>query len=73
MKINLRMTAGAIILAGSALLASPTPASSTVAIDNGFRYRFCCASDTNGDGQAESYCCYSTGCAIGPTGCVRAS
>lgn len=74
MKHRIRLFAGAITLAGAALLASPSPAFSTMAREliDPLGTRFCCSGDTNGDGRADSYCCYPTGCSSGPRGCVRA-
>jgi hypothetical protein len=69
---RLRLMAGIVTLAGGAIVASPTAASSTM-VQNPLRTRFCCGFDSNGDGKAESYCCYDTGCSAGPFGCVRAS
>jgi hypothetical protein len=73
MTTRIRLLAGSVTFAGAALLASATPAYSTMSLDlldlQGTRY--CCGSDTNGDGQADSYCCYRTGCTAGPGGCTR--
>jgi hypothetical protein len=72
---RIRLFAGAVVLAGAALLASPKPAEATMSlpISELLRTRFCCGGDSNGDRRPETYCCFSTGCAVGPTGCVRAS
>ena len=69
---RLRMMAGAIVLMGASLLASPTPASSTM-IPNPLRITYCCGWDGNGDGRPEIFCCFDTGCSAGPRGCVRTS
>ena len=73
MKNRIRLLAGSITLAGAALLALPTPASSTMSWDvlDPLGTRFCCSGDTNGDGNPDSYCCFSTGCVVGPAGCQR--
>jgi hypothetical protein len=71
MNARIRLFAGTITLAGAALLASPSPAYSTMSLDklDPLGTRFCCGVDTNGDGKAETICCYTTGCSIDPTGC----
>lgn len=73
MKNRIRLLAGSITLAGAALLASPSPAYATMSLErlDPLGTRFCCGSDTNGDGKPESYCCYSSGCSAGGSGCVR--
>lgn len=73
MKSRIRMFAGAIIVAGAALLVSPSPAHSTMSkvLLDPLGTKFCCSGDTDGDGRSDSYCCYSTGCSAGPRGCVR--
>lgn len=71
---RIRLIAGAITLAGAALLTSPDPAHSTMRLplDNPFEgTRFCCGYDADGDRKPEAYCCHSTGCSAGPGGCVR--
>lgn len=73
MSHRIRLFAGAVTLAGAALLLSARPAYSTMSRDLlDLGNRFCCGADTNGDGKADSFCCYREGCAVGPTGCVRA-
>lgn len=73
MKTRIRLFAGAVTLAGAALLASPTPAHSTMSrmLLDPLGTKFCCSGDTNGDGRSDSYCCYPTGCSAGPGGCVK--
>jgi len=73
--IGLRLLAGTITLAGATLLMTPSTAEATMRlpINDPFRTRFCCGSDTNGDGKPESYCCYTGGCSAGPQGCLRSS
>ena len=70
---RMRMLAGSITLAGAVLLASPNTASSTMSwnVLDPLGTRFCCSGDTNGNGTADSYCCYPTGCTVGPGGCQR--
>lgn len=70
---RIRLFAGAITLAGAALLVSPSPAHSTMSrmLLDPLGTKFCCSGDTNGDGSAESYCCFTTGCTVGPSGCLR--
>lgn len=70
---RIRLLAGSITLAGAALLASPSPAYSTMSREvlDPLGTRFCCGGDTNGDGKSDAYCCFSTGCAAGPGGCQR--
>ncbi|HEX6038302.1 hypothetical protein [Longimicrobium sp.] len=71
---RIRVLAGSITLAGGALLLSARPAYSTMVLNPvDLGDRFCCAGDLNGDGKAETFCCYRGGCAVGPTGCTRAS
>lgn len=71
---RIRLFAGSITLAGAALLASASPAYSTMSRDrlDPLGTRFCCGGDTNGDGRPDSYCCYASGCSAGTRGCVRA-
>lgn len=73
MSNRIRLFAGAITLAGAALLASPSPAFSTMSRDvlDPLGTKFCCSGDTNGDGRTDSYCCFPTGCGVGPGGCQR--
>jgi hypothetical protein len=66
---RLRMASGMVTVVGAALLASSDPAHSTMPPDLG--PRFCCGYDSNGDGRADSWCCYDTGCSSGPRGCIR--
>jgi hypothetical protein len=70
---RIRLLAGSITLAGAALLVSPSPAYSTMSRDvlDPLGTRFCCGSDLNGDGRADSFCCYSGGCTAGPRGCTQ--
>lgn len=70
---RIRLLAGSITLAGAALLMSPSPAYSTMSreVFDPLGTRFCCGGDTNGDGRADSYCCYPTGCSAGAGGCQR--
>jgi hypothetical protein len=63
--------AATVTFAGGALLASATPVSSTMTIREDFGLRYCCGFDSNGDGRADSWCCYDTGCSSTPRGCVR--
>jgi hypothetical protein len=74
MTTRIRLLAGMITLGGAALLATPTPASSTVSADvlDPLGRWYCCGFDSNGDGRADSYCCYSSGCSSTTRGCVRA-
>lgn len=71
---RIRLFAGSVALAGAALLATATPAHSTMAREklDPLGTRHCCGADTNGDGRADIYCCFSTGCSVGPAGCTRA-
>lgn len=73
MKMRISLLAGAVTFAGAALLASATPAYSTMDPDSDplAGYRYCCASDSNGDGKADFYCCFRDGCQVGPGGCSR--
>lgn len=70
---RIRLLAGSITLAGAALLASPDVAHSTMSRErlDPLGTKFCCGGDADGDGRTETYCCFSTGCATGPTGCTR--
>jgi hypothetical protein len=71
---RIRLFAGTIIFAGTALLLSARPAYSTMALNPvDLGTRFCCVADTNGDGKADTYCCFRSGCEVAPTGCVRAT
>lgn len=73
---RIRLLAGTVILAGAAVLGSPSGASATMpreVIDDPFRIRYCCASDTNGDGKPETYCCFWGGCSATGNGCVRST
>lgn len=73
---RIRLLAGSITLAGAALLGSPQHANATmpkILIEDPFGTRYCCGSDTNGDGKPDTYCCYSSGCSSSPNGCVRAA
>jgi hypothetical protein len=73
---RIRLLAGAVTLAGAALLGAPSSANATMVrelIEDPFGRRFCCGIDTNGDGKADSYCCYNTGCSATASGCVRST
>lgn len=73
MKSQIRLFAGAITLSGAAVLMSAQPAHSTMSRDllDLMDPRFCCASDANGDGKPENYCCFRSGCSVSPEGCTR--
>ncbi len=73
MKNRIRLFAGLITLTGAALLGSPSPAYSTMssALLDPLGTKFCCGGDRDGDGVTETYCCFSSGCSVGPTGCQR--
>jgi hypothetical protein len=70
---RIRLFAGSVTLAGAALLATASPAHSTMSREmlDPLGTRYCCGADTNGDNRQDSFCCYSTGCSIGPLGCVK--
>jgi hypothetical protein len=70
---RIRLLAGSVTLAGAAVLATASPAYSTMAraLIDPLGTTYCCAGDTNGDGVKDSYCCYPSGCYIGPGGCQR--
>jgi hypothetical protein len=74
MKNQLRLLSGIIAFVGAGLLMTPERAFSTATNDvlDPLGRRFCCGYDSNGDGKADSYCCYDSGCSSGPRGCVRA-
>lgn len=73
MKNRIRLFAGSVTLAGAALLTTATPAHSTMArvVLDPLGGRYCCGFDSDRDGRAETYCCFATGCTVGPAGCQR--
>jgi len=71
---RIRLFACSVALAGAALLGTASPAHSTMSREvlDPLGTRHCCGADTNGDGKSDIYCCFSTGCSVGPAGCTRA-